>query len=578
MNENERMQQIDAILTRLDALGFLPAIVIRSVERKLRELNLQELQFYVDHRLTWLENHRASSAHPAFIQVSQQFQALESESQVRQLLGIPENVAWDAWLQHAYGHQINPPVSLACCTAAIALQTQGCTADQWVPLLTLSASAMSRLGDHIQATVVCESYLKITPDDYQNPEALRERIDQSLRKTLEANNAATFVKTLADTLRFVSRPADAAAVMDCYSDGFEFLNQEESPLTINNVASLVLTRLRLENDDASRRRELIIRYTQWMTRQLAHQSVGSVNRGYLMRSIRALRHHAIDFADRQAITADRSGDSAEAELWRRQGLVWDTDLAQRILLESILEPKWVPKAGDGEALLEGSLWPMETPDSPPEWKGWRPEHPRFEASTNVALDSLTTSPVTAHHHAAASDPKGEMGSLVQMSEQRRATFREALDTPMSEDAIAEYLGKNTLLVRCRLEEVTGLSCSAWKSNGRQLSLVAANDRSDGSPDDRRRIQNALDRHAWAIAVAYAPDGATDALCAAIASESMDFFAESREQEVAEIAERLERLLLLSPTVSVTSTFFQITSVWFKEWIRRSSGTHRAALS
>jgi uncharacterized iron-regulated protein len=361
---------------------------------------------------------------------------------------------------------------------------------------TLAESLLS-VNRAADAAMVLERFVGLLREDYERPEVVGKQFDEQIKQRLTQDNAATFTQTLANALSLVNRDDDAWMILDLGTEGFSFLDSNEISMTVQNVANLVLTALRLRPTGVEEDAEIVDLYISWSRRQLDRHDISTTNRIQLLKNIRVLRSAIIELADRVSLKMHGQGDLASSKKWRERGLRWDAGLGQRVLLERILEPQPIPNGSEAVGLWEGPIWPMYEELRPSWSQTHRPKIYEELISTNCALEAVEPIQMNA----------ANMNTVqtVQVPPEVAARWRKAIDAEPSPETLAAILGEDALLIRSNFVAPTDQICwTAFLSRGGELKLID-HDQGTGSANARVQIEQALIDHECRIAFAYLPD-------------------------------------------------------------------------
>ncbi|MEM7476269.1 MAG: CHAT domain-containing protein, partial [Planctomycetota bacterium] len=345
-------------------------------------------------------------------------------------------------------------------------------------------------------------------------------LELQLKKKLTQNNAANFTQSLADALRDLKRDRDAWTVLMAGTEEFSFLDNPSSNLSVQNVASLMLTTLRLRMDQHREIASLVERFIVWSRQQLDRHRVSTINRIQLLQNIRLLRSEAIEMADRVSGELVKENKLEESAEWRKRALRWDAELGQRVLLERILEPHQIPVGSDAIGLWEGPIWPMREELRPTWQNAHRPKLYEDLVSANCALD-------------ASQQPSGGTldVKLQQVSHEVASRWRQTIDAQVQISDLARILGEGSLLLRCNLGSDGKIHWSAFASDGRELEMLC-HDSGEGTTDSRQRIETALALHESQISFGYLDSKQREGLRRLVEDTDFEVFCSPEEMDKA----------------------------------------------
>jgi uncharacterized iron-regulated protein len=200
---------------RLEHLSCLARVTKEIICWNAAEQGEEWLRRYLDGPLAVVERYVGGIHHPAFVALCQQLNNLENPEWVLKVLGLPSGFDPARWLNYADALQLNPLGCLYCLANVFALGALG-NADAEAVSWVLLGHCLMILGNTSEATLGLEEYAGVRPADYRDPQTLGRRLEERLARRLEPNNVASYLNALAKALRCTDRIQEAAVVLEWY--------------------------------------------------------------------------------------------------------------------------------------------------------------------------------------------------------------------------------------------------------------------------------------------------------------------------------------------------------------------------
>ena len=232
--------------------------------------------------------------------------------------------------------------------------------------LGTAALVLAEAGRPLLAVAALEADAELEDLDWRETDALAERVHERLGD-LTPLARLHYVAQLASALEVAGRENRAALLVDAYVRKLLPLHEEESSALAEMSCILYLQWLGWWAEDASRQPMEICRaIVPSLRHALATQGVTLQDRERFIREAGDLRRRIVQTG---LYWAARETDLARADELRRTVLLWDLELAQRLLVERFLlsEIRAVP-IGEPPVV---DVWPL--PDEQPPTQGYLPD-------------------------------------------------------------------------------------------------------------------------------------------------------------------------------------------------------------
>lgn len=327
------------------------------------------------------------------------------------------------------------------------------------------------------ALAIIEADSGLRSGDYADPSRVARKLERRMLG-LQIDTQSAYVVSLTDSLALLGYRDRANLVLDSYLRGYRSLWEVPPDGDIGIVHVVPLLTWWLEQH-ATRDRDF--------TFALCQQAVVYLRKGFGSRGVRLEdRRDFIRYVDdlRRAIleagyvwTSEPEDDGGSLRL---QVVLWDTELAQRTLLERfLLDP-----------LLR--VHPSGTPPA----TGLRLFRCRSDwvdlASQGRALATLSRIPAAADNGEAGLAARVEAGESLKVEHpQLYARLHAAIQRGVEESVLLEVLGECTVLLRVTFDAEARLIWTAVARDGARLAVVGTG---RGQPDDLGFIRAATYRH------------------------------------------------------------------------------------
>jgi hypothetical protein len=412
--------------------------------------------------------------------------------------------------------------------------------------LATAAFCFERAGLSATGSEMLTADADLAAVDWHDMTALAARLEARLGD-LAPFSAASYVGMLISSLQASGREDRVGLLVDAYLRGLSPLAEDQEGLELSVLlCDLYEIWLGAWGEDASRQPLAICaEIVPYLRRSLAQQGTTLNDRETFIRSVSELRQRIVQTG---LFWAEKEMDADNAHDLRRQVLLWDFELGQRLLVERFLLTEIRPlPAGQ---MPSAGVWPL--PEPQPSIAGYR--RPR-QSDAPEALGALgrvaaAVSPDTGADTGAADAEE----SLRQERPELYSRIKERLLTGVDAGELAAALGPRGVLLRATFDAGGRLLWSALTRDEGHLAVAA---HGAGRPGDLERLRWATAVHDfrlgvlwWAESLGRTPilrdlrDKGRAALAAALAELSADVeatgvpFAEDRLQELtAALAER-----------------------------------------
>lgn len=358
------------------------------------------------------------------------------------------------------------------------------------------AVLVGRVHSPAAARTVLESYLTGRPILYRGGGALA-LLRRLFGTNLRGNNTIGYVVRLTAALEGGS-PVDAAAFIDDYVCDFNWLDEAVGLHVSHHMDALMSCWLRLwpsrpgSHPEDPRLLDACNRMVAYLRRTFRLEGLTREDRE---RSIDALWRIRTQIPRVAAVHAHYLAPTSQlGHRWLVQGLIWDSELCQRMLLERFLQTEVRTAGGDGASLPTPPSWPL-TRWPKPQPSGW-PHHrpPRGGGLDPIrnCLNDWAVGPTDPSPHAS---PVRE-AQAPPPPWQCRA--EEMLQRGVDENDLAKVLGPDTVLCRASVLIDGTLTSAAFRSDGCNLTPLVNTE----MPGAGVRIAWATARHDLRVEVAY----------------------------------------------------------------------------